>query len=46
MTKGYCVKCGEKVEIQNEKKKTFKNGRKGVQGNCPECDTKVTAFTG
>jgi hypothetical protein len=39
---GYCVKCKGKREMTNPKKVTFKNGRKAMQGLCPECGTKMT----
>lgn len=42
-TKAYCVKCKKMVTIKNPKKTTI-NGRNAVQGVCPTCGTKVTAF--
>jgi len=37
----YCMKDRKKVEIQNPKNVTLKNGRPAVQGTCPICGTKV-----
>lgn len=37
----YCMKCRKKVEIQNAKAVTLKNGRPATQGSCPVCGTKV-----
>ena len=41
----YCVKCKKKVEIKGAKKGVSKNGRKNIQGVCPECGTRVFRFT-
>jgi hypothetical protein len=41
---GYCVKCRTKREIKGGEVKETPNGRKMVQGVCPECKTKVTRF--
>ncbi|MFP4051314.1 MAG: DUF5679 domain-containing protein [Thermoplasmata archaeon] len=41
MTKAYCVKCREKVEIKNPEETEMKNGRPAVKGECPECGTGV-----
>ncbi|MFP3871864.1 MAG: DUF5679 domain-containing protein [Candidatus Natronoplasma sp.] len=41
MTKAYCVKCGEKVEIANAEKTEMKNGRPAMKGECPKCGTGV-----
>lgn len=41
---GYCVKCREKVEINNGTTKTSKNCRKMVSGHCPHCNTKLKRF--
>jgi len=37
----YCMKCKGKVEIQNPRSITMKNGRPATQGLCPRCGTKV-----
>lgn len=42
----YCVKCKAKREIIDPKEITFKNGRKAMQGTCPECTTKMTRILG
>ncbi len=41
---GYCVKDRKKVVVKNGEVKTTENGRKMVQGPCPNCGTKVTRF--
>ena len=41
---GYCVKCREKREVKDGEIKETPNGRRMVQGQCPECGTKVTRF--
>ena len=41
----YCVKCGKKMSMTNEKKLKSKNGRNMVQGNCSKCGTKMSVFT-
>lgn len=35
------TKCRKKVDIKNPTQVTMKNGRLAVQGNCPNCNTKV-----
>ncbi|OQA04258.1 MAG: hypothetical protein BWY68_00433 [bacterium ADurb.Bin400] len=37
----YCVKCREKVDVQNAEEITMKNGKPAVRGICPKCGTKV-----
>jgi len=39
--KAYCVKCRKKVEVQDPKSVTLKNGRPATKGKCPNCSTKV-----
>ena len=39
MTEGFCVKCKEKREIQDEESVVMKNGRKAKKGKCPTCGT-------
>ncbi|MEW6142680.1 MAG: DUF5679 domain-containing protein [Chloroflexota bacterium] len=39
--KAYCVKCRKKVEVQDAKAVTLKNGRPATRGKCPNCGTKV-----
>jgi hypothetical protein len=41
MPEGYCVKERKKVEIQDPKQVTMKNGRPAIQGVCPDCGTKI-----
>ncbi|OQA47613.1 MAG: hypothetical protein BWY52_00012 [Chloroflexi bacterium ADurb.Bin325] len=41
---GYCVKCRTRRQIKDGEVKETANGRKMVQGVCPECQTKVTRF--
>tara|TARA_Y200000002_G_scaffold77926_1_gene61368 strand:- start:1559 stop:1768 length:210 start_codon:yes stop_codon:yes gene_type:complete len=41
---GYCVKCRNKTEMLNPKRKTLKKGRQAMQGTCPKCGTKMTVF--
>jgi hypothetical protein len=41
MPEGYCVKEKKKVEIQDPKQVTMKNGRPAIQGTCPDCGTKI-----
>lgn len=44
--KGYCVKCKQKVEIEDAKIITMKNKKSAIQGKCPKCDTKVFRIRG
>ncbi len=37
----YCFKCMAKVNIENPKSVTTKNGRPATQGTCKTCATKV-----
>jgi len=37
----YCMKCRKKVEMNNPRRITMKNGRPANQGTCPKCGTKV-----
>lgn len=46
MVEAYCVKDRKKVEIKDPQEKTLKNGRKAIQGKCPECGTTVTRIGG
>ena len=39
--KGYCVKCKQKVEIEDAKIITMKNKKSAIKGKCPKCYTKV-----
>jgi len=41
MPQAYCVKERKKVEMQNPKEVTMKNGRAALQGVCPDCGTKL-----
>ena len=40
----YCVKCREKVEMQDAKEVTTKNGKPMMKGKCPTCGTTVNKF--
>jgi len=42
--KFYCVKCKDKVELDNYKKVTTKNNRTMLKGKCPVCGTTVNKF--
>ena len=37
----YCFKCRSKRDINGTQAVTMKNGRPAIQGECPECHTKV-----
>ncbi len=41
MAQAYCMKCRKKVEVNNARQITLKNGRPAVQGTCAGCGTKV-----
>jgi len=41
MVKAYCVKCGEKVEVENPEETEMKNGKPAIKGECPDCGTGV-----
>tara|TARA_Y100000310_G_C20380585_1_gene667913 strand:+ start:622 stop:780 length:159 start_codon:yes stop_codon:yes gene_type:complete len=41
-TIGYCVKCKEKVEIQNPKESKTKKGTKIAKGKCPNKGCGIT----
>ena len=40
----YCVKCKKKVQVDEYRRATTKNGRPMLKGVCPGCGTKVTKF--
>ncbi len=40
----YCVKCKKKKVIKDPTIKEIKNGRKMIQGRCPDCNTKIGKF--
>ena len=46
MAQAYCVKDKQKVEIQNPKQITMKNGKSAIQGTCPKCGNKVFRIGG
>lgn len=50
MGEGYCVKCREKRELENDKEVEIngKGGvkRKALKGDCPHCGTKVFKILG
>ena len=37
----YCMKCCKKVEIQNPKATTMRNGRPATKETCSVCGTRV-----
>lgn len=50
MSEGYCVKCREKREMENEEEVEM-NGKGGVKrralkGKCPSCGTKMFKILG
>ena len=42
----FCLRCQVKRPIKNGKRVTLKNDRPAVQGNCPECNTKMSRIEG
>ena len=46
MAEAYCVKDKMKVEIQNPKQITMKNGKSAISGTCPRCGSKVFRIGG
>ena len=46
MAQAYCVKDKMKVEIQNPKQITMKNGKSAISGTCPRCGSKVFRIGG
>lgn len=42
---GYCVKCREKVELDDVEESEMKSGKKGFRGKCPICGTAVFVIT-
>jgi hypothetical protein len=46
MTQGYCMKCREKIEIENINETKTKRGVPMIKGNCPICKTKVCKIGG
>ena len=46
MTNGYCMKCKKKTEMTNvkiEDIKTTRGIKRFAKGNCPLCNTKISA---
>ena len=41
MPQAYCFRCRDKIEINNPKKTTLKNGKLATEGTCPKCETTV-----
>jgi len=41
VTTGFCVRCKQKVELQNAQQITMKNGRPAMKGKCSKCGTSV-----
>ena len=46
MAMAYCVKDKMKVEVQNAKMITMKNGKPALSGTCPKCGNKVFKIGG
>ncbi len=46
MPTAYCVKERKTVEMKDPHEVTLKNGRKAMQGKCPDCGTTVTRIGG
>jgi DNA polymerase II large subunit len=46
MAQAYCVKDKMKVEVQNAKMITMKNGKPALSGTCPKCGNKVFKIGG
>lgn len=44
MTEAYCVKCGEKREMEDPTEATADNGQRMLKDTCPECGTSLTRF--
>lgn len=42
----YCVKCKQKKDIVDAKEVTMKNGRKAMNGKCPDCGTGMFRIMG
>ena len=45
-TEGYCVKCRQKVIMQNPVESKTKRGTKIAKGKCPNCGTTVARMGG
>ena len=43
---GYCIKCKKKVNIQQAKTVTWKNGMKALSGKCGICNIGVNRILG
>lgn len=46
MTDGYCVKCRTKRVMKNTREVDLANNRRAIQGECPECGTKMFVMAG
>jgi DNA-directed RNA polymerase subunit RPC12/RpoP len=46
VAEAYCVKCKAKKEMANAQEVTMKNGRQAMQGNCPDCGTRLFRILG
>ena len=44
--RGYCLKCGKKVELLDAHKITLKNGAIAYRGRCPDCKEVVVVIVG
>ena len=45
MTEAFCVRCRQKVEMENEKIVKYRNNRWAKKGICPQCGGKVFKTT-
>ena len=41
MVQVYCVKCKDKIDVENLEAVVLKNGRDAAKGVCPVCNTGV-----
>ena len=46
MAQAYCVEDKQKVEVQDPKQITMKNGKAALKGTCPMCGGKVLRIGG
>jgi len=46
MPVGYCVRCKGRKEISNPQQKTYRNGKLGLEGTCPDCGARIRKFIG
>jgi hypothetical protein len=41
VTVGYCVKCRERVDMEEEENVTMRNKKKAIRGKCSICGTTI-----